>query len=434
MLNKRMTRVVTSVAALAFLLSAQAAAAQTLRLWTFLDPNGKSGREVALKQLIEGFEASHPGTTISVEPQIWQQMADKFLAADQTGTAPDLIWTVLPRIAGEIEAGALANLDELYMKDWSPEELADVDGPFYQFLSKPGEHYTVIGSRQVFGNCYRADLLEKAGIKVDDLKSWDAFIKAAQKLQETDANGNVSVWGYGQTFASNGGDSAIIGMGTVLQLNGKAFDDDGKPLWANEAGVKAVQLGVDMVEKYKITSPDSVSMSQDDVYDQFSAGRAVFARCASAKVPQMIKALGDKGTVGFMQTPSFVPDKWSLMEVSGWAMSVWSKSPNKELAGEVVEFMSDKAADEIWLKVAGQVPMRKSTFDNNKDFFADPQNAYLVDVAQTLSESSWFPAGNVAAGKNDFFQAAIQDAITNKTPPMEALEKAEQAYIRANRL
>jgi multiple sugar transport system substrate-binding protein len=252
-------------------------------------------------------------------------------------------------------------------------------------------------------------------------------------MQETDAAGNVIVWGYAQSFVANG-DPAIVGMSTVVQENGKAFEDDGKPAWANAAGVKGVQLYADMVGKYHITPAESVSMVQDDVYDQFSAGRAVFARCSSARVQRLMDALGDKGRVGFMPTPSFVPGKWLPTEVSGWTMGVWVNSTKAELAGALVDFMSNAEADNLWVRLGGQVPMRQSTIRENIDIFGKPENAYLVVIAETLRDSSWFPPDNAVAGKNDYFLEAVQDAITNKTPPLEALQKAEQAYIRANRL
>jgi multiple sugar transport system substrate-binding protein len=36
------------------------AAQVTIRVWTFLNPNGQTGREKALKQIITGFEAANP--------------------------------------------------------------------------------------------------------------------------------------------------------------------------------------------------------------------------------------------------------------------------------------------------------------------------------------------------------------------------------------
>lgn len=50
------------------LLTQTALAGTTIRIWSFLDPAGQSGREKVLKKLIAGFEAQNPGVKIQVEP------------------------------------------------------------------------------------------------------------------------------------------------------------------------------------------------------------------------------------------------------------------------------------------------------------------------------------------------------------------------------
>src|SRR5689334_8643602 len=114
--------------ALSLSLGAGSAAAQTIRMWTFLNPDGKSGRERVLKKLIDNFQAANPGVTIQVEPQAYQTMADKFFAAHQTGTAPDVSFIYTSRVLDGIKAGAFANLDPLFVKNWSKADLADIDG------------------------------------------------------------------------------------------------------------------------------------------------------------------------------------------------------------------------------------------------------------------------------------------------------------------
>ena len=64
---------------------ADAAQAQTLRMWTFLNPAGTAPREKALAEIIKRFEAANPGVKIAVEPQVWDQMTPKFLAAHRAG-------------------------------------------------------------------------------------------------------------------------------------------------------------------------------------------------------------------------------------------------------------------------------------------------------------------------------------------------------------
>ena len=65
----------------------------TIRMWTFLDPTDTSnGRSIALQKMIDRFESENPGVKIVVEPQQWDTMTGKFMAAATSGEAPDIMW------------------------------------------------------------------------------------------------------------------------------------------------------------------------------------------------------------------------------------------------------------------------------------------------------------------------------------------------------
>lgn len=58
----------------------------TIRMWTFLDPtNTSNGRSIALQKMIDRFEEENPGVKVVVEPQQWDTMTGKFMAAATTG-------------------------------------------------------------------------------------------------------------------------------------------------------------------------------------------------------------------------------------------------------------------------------------------------------------------------------------------------------------
>jgi multiple sugar transport system substrate-binding protein len=418
--------------AAAMALSAGTAAAQTLRMWTFLDPAGKDPREKVLAQLIQKFEAANPGVKIAVEPQVWQQMTDKFFAAHQTNTAPDIMWVHLRRVPDAISLGSLANLDELFVKNWSKEDIDDVDGSFWRFGATPTAHYVIVHSRSNVGQFYRRDLFKEAGIDPKSLSTWDSFIKAAEKLTLRDAAGNTTRWGFGQAFAVDGANNSVV-FSVMLDKQKTLFDDKNRATWATQAGIEGLSLQADMIRKYKITSPTAVSEKNDDLYDQFHAGRIAIVRGASARIPRAMQALGaDK--VGFLPTPSFTEGKYSPTEVSGWAASVWSKSPQKALAGKFVEYISNRESDTLWTVEGGAVPIRKSTIKNNAAFFAEPKNAYLAEIAAAMLDAGWFPPQNAGQGWNEELNRAAQDVLANNTDVKAALEKAQNNFNRSNKL
>ena len=116
----------------------------TIRMWTFLDPtNTTNGRSVALQKMIDRFEEENPGVKIVVEPQQWDTMTGKFMAAATTGEAPDIMWCARDELFGVLNAGLLEPLENLFMADWTEEEINDVDDGFFRFGERDGKHYTL---------------------------------------------------------------------------------------------------------------------------------------------------------------------------------------------------------------------------------------------------------------------------------------------------
>ena len=180
----------------------------TIRMWTFLDPTNKeNGRSVALQQMIDEFEAENPGVKVVVEPQDWATMTGKFLAASATGDAPDIMWCARDEMYGVLNAGALEPLENLFLGDWSAEEIADVDDAFFQFGERDGKHYTLTLNKNCTGLFYREDLLKEAGLQVPE--TFEELYDSAKALTGTDASG-IQRYGLGMSFSTETNDAQAI--------------------------------------------------------------------------------------------------------------------------------------------------------------------------------------------------------------------------------
>lgn len=410
----------------------RASAATVLRVWTFLDPvNGKTPREVVLRTLIENFEKANPGVKVVVEVQNYQTLAQKFFAAHQTGTAPDIPSIVSAYIAGAVKLGALANLNELFIDGWSDEDRDDVDSPIWRHGSTDNAHYQVPTSAQIYGAQYRIDLFKEAGIDARDLTTWDKFNSSVQKLVAKDAGGSVIRWGFGQTNAGLAPVSPVL-LSMLLDRNGQLFDKDLRAVWATPAGAEGLTIETEMIRKHQIMNPAQVNMGNEDVHEQFLSGRVAIARIGTARWLTAGERFG-RDNIGYLRTPSFTEGKYSPSEAAAWHLCVWSGSPNKELAGKFLEYVVSKEGDLLWSTVAGQPPTRKSTIRDNAEYFNDPANAILLQIAEDLREGAWLPPLGVGEGGwSEGFNAAFQDVMINGTDPTAALKKAEDAFNAAH--
>ena len=424
------TAVITTIVLIGAIVASMAFASQTVRMWTFLNPSGNSPRDQALAQIIQGFEQQNPDIKVVVEQQVWDQMTPKFMAAASAGNAPDVIWVFPGLLNQAIQAGDLADLNTLFMNSWSSTQVNDIKDAYYNECNVNGKEYCIFASRNYIGILYRKDLFEQAGIDPASIKTWADLKNAATKLEAKDGSGNVTRWGFGQQFSTSQADPQMM-VPYTLGEQGKLFDSNGNPMWATKAGAAALEFETSLV-KDGATPRKALVSTADDLYTQFSAGKLAMMNGASVRVPKMQQEMG-KTKVGFMLWPSTKAGDHAPGVASGWAPAVWSGSKVKEAAGKFLEYMTGPAADKLWVKVGGQIPIHHSTIAAMGDFFSQPSNHYLQVAAEGLTSYAWLPPVSFPVGgyRQDLNQAA-QDVLTKNVAPMDALKSAEAAFKRQN--
>lgn len=410
---------------------ARAQSATTLRMWTFLNPTGNAPRERALRDIIAAFEAANPGTRVVVEPQIWDQMTPKFLTAARQGNAPDIVWVVTDLLGDAIHAGTLADLNELFINRWSEERRRDNAGAYWDQCSVGGKHYCLFTSRNYLAIIYRTDLFRGAGIDPAAVRTWDQFLAAAQRLTVRDAAGTVTRYGLGQGFSENQPDPQIV-VARLLAAQGTLFTPEGRARFATEAGVEGLRFQTDLVTRHGVTPRQAATWTVDDVIEQFSAGRLAMYVGASVRVSSVQARVG-RENVSLMMFPSVDGARPSPAVMAGWAVSVWSGSRNRELAGRFVEYMSGPAGDRHWVETGGQTPALLSTAQAMPQFFADPTNGYLQVASRGSAEAGWLtPIAFGVGGYRQVLNKAAQEVVINAMDPRAALEAAERDFNRRN--
>lgn len=405
----------------------------TLRMWTFLDPTKTSGREKALKQIIEDFEKDFK-IKVVVEPQVWDVMTAKFFAASNAGNAPDIQWVNMDDMGTAVKQNTLEPFENLFMKDWTPDQLANVQDSFWDYGSVDGKHYQMGFSRNYIGIIYREDLLKEAGYTAP-FKSWDEFREAAQKLTiEKDPTTGIKRYAFGSGVSLDKSDPWFI-SNMLLAKQGSLFGADGKAIWANETGVGAVKLFTDMMKIDKTIPESVVTQSPEDVYKDFSSGKYAMINGGSVRIEKLQSdCVFDPKTIQIMPFPSFEDGKPSPSPITGWSVGVWAGGQNKQEAGKFVEYMFRPESDKLWVEVGGQVPMNKSTVGLLKDYLANPAKGYLTDTASYFVNAAWAqPTDFTLTGWRADFNQAMQDILTKNTDPMKALQDAEKAFNERNK-
>lgn len=422
-----MTRVAKalSAAALACALALPAivhAQPTELRMWTFLNPEGTTGRERALAQIIANFEAANPEVRIRVEQQVWDQMTPKFLAAAGAGSAPDVIWVNSDLLGTVIQSGELADIGAAF----TPEDMADLDNELVRAATVDGAIYGVGQSYTIFGMLARSTFLDEAGVDPATIRTRDDLVAAAEKLTVRSGD-TVERWGLCQNLGMTKIDPGFL-LAELLSGEGEPpFGADGRAHWATERGVEGVHQVVSLIEG-GVSPRDAVNWNNDEMYDQFAAGRCALVTGTSVRVGNMQNATGDDA-IAFLPYPSDKPGVLQRQAISNWTTSVWTGSEHKDLAAAFVAAMASPESDRIWVTEGGTIPIRASTATALADYMSETKYRFLGTAMDYIRTSGWVPPfGADISGYRDDMDRAIQQVLLNGADPMAALADAEAAY------
>jgi multiple sugar transport system substrate-binding protein len=335
-----------------------------IRIWTFLSAEGQSPREVVLRNLIEKFTTAHPGVSIVVESQPFQELETKFVAASAQSRAPDIIWMRDTFLDLVNQRGALANLDDELSDDFRTNALPDLYPVFANKSVLDGSRSSLpIWPSPAQILFYRKDALAEIGLEAPP-QTWDEFIPVAGKLTSGDR------LGFGLPTNDNSV-SAFINMMTgfgpdIFDATTGQFDVTGPEAKATAEVVRQlVAVGA--------LSPTLLNAMGDDIQDQFAAGRFAIVQAFAPRFAQykQIAAAYDPAQLAVAPWPAFGDRPPAVLLGPYWTVGLSAKSENKAAATAFIESLYTPEASMQWAQTAGLVPDRRSV--QSDPFFASPE-------------------------------------------------------------
>lgn len=245
----------------------------------------------AYKEALPAFE-KETGITVNIETVPWADYWTTLRNDIAAGSAPDVFWTNSSNYDDYAKAGKLLNIDEAIPSDqrdgWLQAAIDQftVDGTLY---GVPALTDSGIG---VF---YNKELLDKAGVTVDELKdlAWDPNADTDTLREITE---KLTVDSNGKTAADSGfeadktvqyGYNAALDTQAIylnfLGSNGAEYQDkDGLLNFDTTEGVQAFQYIVDLINKYHVApSAADTNDNGDFSRDQFLQGKLALFQTGS---------------------------------------------------------------------------------------------------------------------------------------------------------
>ncbi|MBM6596290.1 extracellular solute-binding protein [Microvirga pudoricolor] len=352
------------------------------------------------------------GIPVEVISQSYDTTYTKIVTALAGGSATDIvivdsIWT-----AGFVQAGFLQPLNGFVgsaTKDLVPVSIDQrtIDGKVYSMpISNEAKFFY-----------YNADILKAGGYNTPP-RTWEEAAKISQDLKDKKLVKHGTIWGWQQ---SEGLICDYVAL--VNGLGGKLIDDGGKWIVNQGPGVKALEFMVDQL-KSGGADPSSISLSDRQVVDSFSAGEHAFLMSWSFALGALNNPKNSKvvDKVKLDLVPGFASaGTTSTSVVGGSGFGVTATTKAADWAWDLIQFATDRTRQIEIFKIRSNVPVWKELYTNPAVVKEYP---YISQMERQFEYATWRPNIQNYAELSGVLQLQIHKALSGQVSPQAALDQA----------
>ena len=317
-----------------------------LELWAV----GREGELV--DALTREFEASHPGIRVEVQTLPWQGVHEKLLTSFVGGATPDVAQmgnTWIPEFA---EIGALAPLEDAVAASRAVQQQDYFPGVWDTNVYE-GHVYGVpwyVDTRLLF---YRRDLLAEAGYSSPP-RTWSEWLEMMTAVVKKSGGAR-----YGALLPLNEYDQ-LLAFG--LQQDEPLLREDGR--WGNFRGPgfrRALDFYVTVFARG--LAPRVTNLQVANVWEEFGRGSFVFYVSGPWQIGEFKRRLPARLRDSWMTAPLPGPDGPGVSVAGGASLVVFADSQRKQVAWQLIEFLSRPAMQRRFFRMTGNLPPRRSSWE-----------------------------------------------------------------------
>jgi multiple sugar transport system substrate-binding protein len=340
------------------------------------------------------------GVTIKRTPVPGGDIIAKVLQQASSKTLPDVLNIDNPDVQQIAASGALAPLGDFGVNaDGYAKGI--VDANTYQ-----GKLYGLQPTTQTLALFYNKDIFSKAGLQPPS--TWDELKADAKKL--------TSGSQYGVAFSAPPTYEGTWQFLPFMWSNGGNEKDIATPQTA-----EALQLWTDLV-KSGSASKSVLGWGQEDVNDQFIAGKAAMMVNGPWQLPVLSQHPNVHYGIASLPVPK-AGDKPVLPLGGGtWVLPQTGDKAKQANAAKIIQCMNSDDNMLLGAKTNNSIPSRESL--GQKAVAQDPaMKTFVAQLPGLRSRTGELGADWTKAATAIY--TAVQDALTGKTAPLEALKKAQ---------
>lgn len=375
-----------------------------------------------LKEAAEEYQKDHPDVKFEFEEmgtdQIYKKLSTSLATGNGIADIVQIEGEVLAGYADKFPEGFLDMSDVVDEKDFLPAKIAEVS-----YKDKIHAFPWDAGPEGLF---YRTDYFEQAGVKAEDIKTWDDLIEAGKKIEakcKTPSGDPVKM------IPVDPKKSTIYSL-LRSQLGIGVFDEEGNPIVDDERSVQAMKKAKEIYD-----SGVTLDYNGWDEYEQTVVNESV------ACIPEavwMIGTIKDKGPQtegkwGVIDLPMIEGGQYSCSN-GGSDLTVNAKTEYPDEAKDFIKFaMTDVDLQASAFEKYGLYPSYIPSYENELfqkgDAFFGEENIYnvFIENGKKVAEIPISPNGQEAG---DSIGAAVSKIFLNGED-VDATMKALQEELEA---
>lgn len=213
-----------------------------------------------------------------------------------------------------------------------------------------GDMFVLPVDMDIAGIVYNVSVLEEAGVNADDIKTWDDFAAACEKIKAAGKTpvhiGGKDNWTIGQFFDWAAPSYYITDEATsqAAALKDGTFDT---ATWEKVAGL------LDSWVKAGYLNEDCLTADYNSDIQTLADGTTAFCFYGNSAVVDA-KAVNADAQIGMLPIPAAnADDEPSLIAGEDIAVGVWKDSPVKEAATELLNYLAQPEVTKAIAEAAG---------------------------------------------------------------------------------
>lgn len=384
---------------------------------SFMEAMSSGALKDSLAKITKDFMAKNPNITVDLQEQPdYATLQTKINAQTAAGTPP-----TIAQVYGNW-ADEFANAKVIVPLDDYAAQSKDY-GNFFDGVKKDlklsdGKTWMWPFNKSVVVQYFNSTMVPTAP------KTWDEFAVAAKQATA----GNVV--GLSIDPGNSSGPAGGTAWFEILaqSFGDPVFADDGTPQFTKDGAVKALDYFKDLKRAGALALgtnyPGQVALGgQTGAFDISTVASYQFNK----------KAVGDKFSMGVAALPS--GPSGAANQLAGTNIALFDKSTDaqKAAAWKFMQFLTSPEQMAYWSSTTGYLPVSKDTL--NQPVFQDyvAKNPWVQDATKQLDSATSLPAKSWISKASGPLALAIQDAVNNGTDAKEALQKAQDAAVKAQK-